>query len=98
MFKNFINEIKSICLGLYEPTTWLATWSIAKTLLVRRGKQAFVKENEKRHPGKGNLQNLGDRQINFFQLMKTYFLYKQHFYTQNQDEIGRKLSSSYAKP
>ena len=45
---NFQNWSKALCLGVSEPTKWLAAQSTAYTLRNRQDKQAFAKENEKK--------------------------------------------------
>ena len=46
---NFQNWSKSLCLGVSEPTKRLAAQSKAYTLCNWKGKQAFVKENDKKN-------------------------------------------------
>ena len=50
MFENldFQNWSKALCLGVSDPTNRLAAQSTAYPLRDRQGKQAFVKENEKK--------------------------------------------------
>ena len=45
---NFQNCSKALCLGVSKPTKRLAAQSTAYALRNRQGKQAFVKENEKK--------------------------------------------------
>ena len=46
---NIQNWSKALCLGVSEPTKWLAAQSTVYALSNRHGKQAFVKENEKNY-------------------------------------------------
>ena len=55
---NFQNWSKALCLGVSEPTRRLAAQNTAYALRNRQGKQAFVKENEKKKKMKKRNLNL----------------------------------------
>ena len=44
----FSNWSKALCLGVFKPTKRMTAQSTAYALRNRQGKQAFVKENEKK--------------------------------------------------
>ena len=47
-FSKFLaTRSKSLCLGVFEPTKWLAAQGTVRVLRHRLCKQVFVKENEK---------------------------------------------------
>ena len=52
---NFQSWSKALCVGVSEPTKWLAAQSTAHGLRNQQAKQAFAKENEKHYLCKRNL-------------------------------------------
>ena len=53
----FSNWSKALCLGVFKPTKRMTAQSTAYALRNRQGKQAFVKENEKKKE-KRKIRNL----------------------------------------
>ena len=54
-FKFSLIRSKVLSLGVFEPTKQFAAESAAYVFCNRQGKQAFLKENEKKYPCKINL-------------------------------------------